>query len=69
MKASLEKKMDSSYHSSYGNYRDGRRVQEPTISINGYIFDVSEMRARIQQIEKELSETRDILYGKQNGID
>lgn len=69
MKTAVEKRATFTYQSSYNNDRDRKHIQDPTVSSNGYTFDSSETRARIQQIEKELSETRSILYGKKNYMD
>lgn len=61
-------KKSISNHSSSTNHRRivvtvRERKNDPTVSNRGYIVDGSQIRIRIQQIEKELVETRRSLYG------
>lgn len=45
-----------------------RMKKDLVVSNDGYVVDASEMRDRIKRIEKELSETREALYGKQKQL-
>lgn len=61
-------KKSISNHSSSTNHRRivvtvREHKNDPTVSNRGYIVDGSQIRIRIQQIEKELVETRRSLYG------
>ena len=52
-------------HEYSGTVSKREPFQDPIFSSNGYIVDSSEMKEKIRQIEKELYETKEILYGDQ----